>query len=127
MTSDDFKRVTALMEAYFDGLYHADSTRLRTVFHPNLAYICATEGDELYLDLDSYMARVDKRVPPAQKGEKRKDVIHEISFASPRLAHVKARMTLMERDYIDYLTLTRLGDEWRVITKVFTYVPKEDA
>ena len=33
----------------------------------------------------------------------------------------------MERDYIDYLTLTRLGDEWRVITKVFTYVPKEDA
>ncbi len=125
MTSNNFAEVTQLMQAYFDGLYHADSSSLRKVFHPKLAYICATEGDELYLDLDSYMERVDKREAPAKRGEPRQDIILEINFGSPRLAYVKARMTMMERDYLDCLTLICHEGAWRVATKVFSYVPKE--
>ena len=83
------------------------------------------QGDELYLDLETYMARVEKRVPPAQKGEKRGDLILEMSFGGSRLAHVKARMKLMGRDYLDYLTLIRSGDEWRIVAKIFAYVPGE--
>lgn len=125
MAPDDFADVTRLMQSYFDGLYHADSKRLREVFHPKLAYICATEGDELYLDLDTYMTRMDLREAPAKRGELRHDVILEVSFGSPRLAYVKARMTMMGRDYLDYLTLVRHDGGWRVVTKVFSYVPKE--
>lgn len=125
MAPDDFADVTRLMQSYFDGLYHADSMRLREVFHPKLAYICATEGDELYLDLDTYMARMDLREAPAKRGEPRDDVILEINFSSPQLAYVKARMTMMGRDYLDYLTLVRHDGGWRVLTKVFSYVPKE--
>ncbi|MDZ4096052.1 MAG: nuclear transport factor 2 family protein, partial [Paracoccaceae bacterium] len=57
MTPADHAEVVALMETYFEGLHRADSAMLRRVFHPRLAYVCATEGDELYLDLDTYMAR----------------------------------------------------------------------
>lgn len=70
MTREDHGAISRLMESYFDGLYHADSTILRGVFHPHLAYVCATEGDELYLDLETYMARVDKREPPARRGNR---------------------------------------------------------
>ncbi|SMX38290.1 nuclear transport factor 2 family protein [Octadecabacter ascidiaceicola] len=126
MTPQDFSEVSSLMQSYFDGLYHADSDRLREVFHPKLAYICATEGDELYLDLDTYMARIDQREAPAKRNEPRKDTILEISFGSARLAHVTARMTMMGRDYLDHLTLVRHGSEWRVVTKAFAYLPQED-
>lgn len=125
MTPVNFGQVTQLMQDYFDGLYHADSARLRKVFHPRLAYICATEGDELYLDLDTYMSRIDQREPPAKRGEARNDVILDMTFGTARLARVTARMTMMGRAYLDYLTLVREGDEWRIATKVFAYAPQE--
>lgn len=121
--SKDYAEITALMSHYFDGLYHADSQVLRRVFHPNLAYICATEGDELYLDLDSYMARIDTREAPAKRREVRKEQVLSITVGNPRLAHVTARMEMMGRAYLDELTLIRLGSDWRVATKVFTYLP----
>lgn len=123
MTPADHSAVVALMEHYFDGLYNADSNTLRRVFHPRLAYICATEGDALYLDLDSYMTRVEGRVPPAARQDRRDDRILEIAFASDRLARVEARMVMMGRQFHDVLTLIREDGEWRIVTKVFTYIP----
>ena len=126
MTRNDHAAIVDLMEAYFEGLHHADSTTLRRVFHSRLAYACATEGDELYLDLDTYMARIDKREAPAKRGEPRDEAILEIAFGSDRLARVTAKMTMMGRSYLDFLTLVREGAEWRVITKVFTFIPDKD-
>lgn len=125
MTGQDFAEVSQLMQAYFDGLYHADSTVLREVFHPKLAYVCATEGDPLFLDLETYMARVDARDAPSNRGDLRRDLILSISFASDRLAHVTCQMTMLGRDYLDHLTLIPHDGRWRVVTKVFAYVPKE--
>ncbi|WP_323776348.1 nuclear transport factor 2 family protein [Leisingera sp.] len=126
MTPADHKQVSDLMEAYFEGLHQADSAMLRKVFHPQLAYVCATEDDELYLDLETYMRRVDGREPPAKRGDPREEEILEIAFASDRLARVSARMTMMGRDFHDLLTLVRYGAEWRIIAKVFSYVPRKD-
>lgn len=126
MTRDDHAEVAGLMETYFEGLYQADSTMLRRVFHPNLAYACATEGDALYLDLETYMTRIDGRQPPAERGDPRDEALFEIAFGSPRIARVTARMSMMGRNYLDFLTLIRHDDEWRIVTKVFTWIPREE-
>ncbi|MBW4707445.1 nuclear transport factor 2 family protein [Roseobacter sp. YSTF-M11] len=126
MTPGDHQEVLELMNRYFEGLYHADSTILRQVFHKELAYVCATDGDELFLDLDSYMLRVDDREPPAKRGDPRDEAILEIAFGSDRLARVTARMRMMGRDYLDFLTLVREGADWRIVTKVFSYLPEKD-
>lgn len=125
MTPQNYAEILSVMTGYFDGLYQADSAILRKVFHPELSYICATEGDELYLDLENYMARIDQRIAPSEKGDARNDRIQSIAFASDRLAHVKVRMTLMGRDYADELSLIRHDGAWRIVTKVFSYVPAE--
>ena len=126
MTPTDHAQVIALMTAYFEGLYYADSAVLRRVFHPNLAYVCATEADELYLDLETYMSRIDNREPPARQGKSRDEAILEIAFGSNRIAHVTARMSMMGRDYLDFLTLVRQDGAWRIVSKVFTYIPRKD-
>ncbi len=122
----DHAEVAALMQTYMDGLHHASSEMLRRVFHPRLAYVCATEDDELYLDLETYMARIDARESPAQRGDPRDEAILEVAFGSPRLARVTARMSMMGRDYLDYLTLVREGPHWRIVAKVFTWLPRRD-
>ena len=126
MTPAAHAQITELMEIYFEGLHQADSALLRQVFHPRLAYVCATEGDELYLDLDTYMARVDGREPPARRWDPRDEAILEVAFASPRLARVTARMSMMGRDYLDHLTLVPHEGALRIVTKVFSYIPRKD-
>lgn len=125
MTPEDHKQVLSLVELYFDGLHHADSKILRKVFHSKLAYVCATEGDELYLDLDTYMSRVDARTPPSERGDPRDEAILDIAFGSDRIARVTARMSMMGRNYLDYLTLVKENGEWRIVTKAFTYLPRK--
>ncbi|MEP2717317.1 nuclear transport factor 2 family protein [Pseudophaeobacter sp.] len=126
MTASEYNKIGELMEAYFEGLHQADSSLLRKVFHPNLSYVCATEGDELYLDLETYMKRVDGRKPPASRGDPREEEILGISFPDLRLAYVTARMTMMGRDFLDVLTLTHDTAGWRIVTKVFTYTQRKD-
>lgn len=126
MTPADHSAICRLMETYFEGLHRADSATLRGVFHPRLAYVCATEGDELYFDLDTYMARVEAREPPAKRGDPRDEAVLEVAFGSDRLARVTARMSMMGRDYLDFLTLVRDGADWRIVAKVFTYLPRKE-
>lgn len=126
MTSSDYIKVGELMDAYFEGLHQADSSLLRKVFHPQLSYVCATQGDELCLDLETYMKRVDGREPPAKRGDLREEDVLEIAFPGERLARVTARMSMMGRDFLDVLTLVHDNDGWRIVTKVFTYVPRKD-
>ncbi len=126
MTPADHSEVVALMASYFEGLYRADSTLLRDVFHPRLAYVCATEGDELYLDIDAYMARIDRREPPVKRGDPRDEAILEIAFGGDRIARITAKMSMMGRDYLDYLTLVRHAGKWRIVSKTFSYIPRKD-
>lgn len=124
MSAQDQRDVESLMQLYFDGLYQADSDQLRRVFHPNLAYVNATAGDHEFLGLEAYMARIDGRIPPSSRGDARDDVIERIALKGGRIGIVEARMTMLGRDYQDLLTLIKMPNGWKVITKVFTYLER---
>ena len=118
--------VEALVHRYFDGLYQSDSAALRTVFHPELAYINATPGNQEFMRLEAYMARIDGRTPPATLGDAREDVIERITLKGGQIGVVEARMTMLGRDYQDLLTVIRTDDGWKVLTKVFTHVERSE-
>ncbi len=122
-----FSEICKLMEAYFKGLHHADTARLAKVFHPDARYINMTEGDYINKPLGEYFAIVEKRTPPAKTGEKRKDNIISIELGGENMAFVKASMTMMQRDYLDFLTLTLDHHGWQIMSKIFTYTPTENS
>ena len=126
MKSSDELQIDALMERYFEGLYHSDSAVLRTVFHPELAYVNATDGNHEFMDLETYMTRIDNREPPAKRGDPRRESVDRVSLTGHQMGLSEARMTMMGRDYQDLLTLIHTDDGWKVITKVFAYRAKED-
>lgn len=126
MGAPDQMEIRTLLERYFDGLHRSDSTILREVFHPDLAYVNATEGTYERMGLAAYMARIDARTPPASRGDPRGGAVERIEIKGGRIAIVEARMTMMGRDYQDLLTLIRAPDGWRVLTKVFAFVERKD-
>ncbi|WP_417839388.1 nuclear transport factor 2 family protein [Tritonibacter scottomollicae] len=118
--------VQDLMTRYFEGLYHSNSDILRTVFHPDLAYVNGTEGTYEHMGLDAYMTRIDARTPPSSRGDARDEVIERITFKGTRIGMVEARMTMMGRNYQDLLTIIHTDQGWRVLTKVFSFVERKD-
>jgi hypothetical protein len=122
----DRKEITNLMMRYFDGLYHSDSSVLRTVFHPELSYVNATTGNHEFMGLEAYMTRIDNRTSPASRGDTREEVIERIILKGEQMGLVEARMTMLGRNYEDLLTLIHDGNDWKVLTKVFSHMERKD-
>lgn len=113
--------VTKVLSVYFDGLYHSDTKRLATVFHPKAQYVCATGGTLVHLTMDEYFPVVDKRPAPASRNEPRADEIVSIEFAGPVTAVAKVHCAIAERYFTDMLTLIHIDGRWQIIAKVFHY------
>ena len=122
--SQQYSEVLNALEGYFDGLYHANTKQLAEVFHPDARYINMGVGDYMNKSLPEYFEIVERRTPPANKDEGREDRLLSIEFGGSQMAFVKASMTMMGREYLDFLTLTHDHFGWRIMTKVFTYIPK---
>lgn len=122
-TEQDIKGIVRVMGAYFDGLHHADTARLAGVFHGEARYVNATAGDYMNHTMDEYFAIVDQRTPPVENGAVRRDHIVSIEFGGAEMVFVKATMTMMGRDYLDFLTLIHDDGRWQIISKVFSYTP----
>lgn len=118
-----FAAVQAVIGTYFDGLHHADSARLRQVFHPQAIYACASGGDWLYRDMETYFEVVDQRVSPASKGEARRDRIQSIDFAGPDTARAVVNCAIGDSYFTDFLTFVRQGGRWQILAKVFHAEP----
>jgi hypothetical protein len=118
-----FTAIEGLMKSYFKGLHEADSKILATVFHQDARYINAQPADYMHHSLEAYLAIIDERTAPKDLGEPLSGEILSIEQETPGMAFVKARMTMLGRDYLDYLTLINDGSGWRIIAKVFTYQP----
>jgi hypothetical protein len=121
MTADAFADVVTVLQNYFDGLYHSDTSRLRRVFHPQAHYYCATDGQLLHLDMERYFAIVDQRPSPSSRGDPRTDRIVAIEFAGPVTAFAKVECSIPPKHFTDFLTLVRLDGCWRIVAKVFHY------
>ena len=113
--------IAAVLTTYFDGLYHSDTQRLRTVFHPKAICACATDGSLLHLTMDEYFPVVDKRPSPASRNEPRRDRIVSIEFAGPVTAIARVECAIGPKFFTDLLTLVRLDGRWQIISKVFHY------
>jgi hypothetical protein len=116
-----FAAIAAVLQEYFDGLYHSDSMRLRRVFHPQCTYTCATEKPLLHMNMPDYFALVDKRPSPASRNETRRDRILSIEFAGPDAALTRVECAIGQRFCQDLLTFVRVDGHWLIMAKVFHY------
>jgi 4-oxalocrotonate tautomerase len=116
-----YAEIAAVLSTYFDGLYHSDTKRLRSVFHPRAQYVCATDGTLTYRTMEEYFPIVDERPSPASRGEARADSIVSIEFAGPVTAFARVNCAIGPKYFTDLLTLIRLDGRWQIISKVFHF------
>ena len=115
------------LQDYFDGLYHSDTDRLRSVFHPRAVYASATDGELVYRTMDEYFPIVDARPSPASRHQPRRDRVVSIEQVGPVSAVARVECAIGPKRFDDVLSLVRLDDRWQIIAKVFHYELAEEA
>jgi hypothetical protein len=114
-----YQEVEAVLSNYFDALYECDPEKIRAVFHEQAVYATADETPALIRDLPTYVEVIASRESPSSRGEQRHDRIDGIEVAGENTARARVRCTFGGRDFVDYLTLIRDAEGWRIIAKVF--------
>lgn len=117
----EFASVLAVMDDYFAGLHHSDTTLLRRAFHPEAHYACATPGTLLHWDMAHYFSVVDQRPSPASRGQAPQDRVLCVEFAGPVTALVRATCAIAPKVFTDFLILVKLEGRWQILSKVFHY------
>jgi hypothetical protein len=104
---------------YLDGLYEGDTAKLASAFHPRANLYWEEGGEHREIDQKSWYERVSNRPSPRSKGDPRHDAVITIDLAGPSTAFVKVRCAIPPRFFTDYLTLLKLSDGWKIVTKTY--------
>ena len=113
--------ITALLQAYFDGLYTSDADALERVFHPAALYATAVDGELVHRNMPDYLAVIRQRTSPASRHEPRTDRILHLEVLGPHTAFAKVQCAIAERHFTDLLSLVRVDRRWQIMAKVFHY------
>lgn len=115
------ENIQQLAQLYFDALYECDVDKLQKIFYPQAQYVCTTEMPLFIFSMPEYFAVVAQRISPASKKQKRRDKICSIQILSETTAVITLECMIEPKYFHDVLTLVYCEQQWRIISKVFSY------
>ena len=114
----DFQAIEAVVNVYFKALYEGDADRLLDVFLPKAEIFGYYEGELVMLKLAEYINILKRMSPPNTIGEDFDMKITHIDIVAD-IAHVKTQYLYQALHYVDYLSLLKIDDAWKVVNKTF--------
>jgi hypothetical protein len=123
----EIEAIEKVVWTYLDGLYEGDAVKIARAFHEGSHLYSMHEGGVADLPREKWLEMVRSRPSPKAKGLKRTDRIVSIDLSGPETAFVKLECAIPPRYFTDYLTLLKLNDGWRVVSKTFRTDMRNDA
>lgn len=122
-TSNENAAITAVAQNYMDAYYTADSVRMQKALHPDFhKWTLQTVNGHTEISEDSVQSMVEevrsgsgKEIPAAERVKK-----IEVLDVYGDAASVK----VVTGRWIDYMHLSKLNGEWRVLDVVLQYTRK---
>ena len=115
----EIEAIEKVVWTYLDGLYEGDAGKIAKAFHEGSHLYSMHEGGVADLPREKWLDMVKGRPSPKAKGLKRTDRIVSIDLSGPETAFVKLECSVHPRYFTDYLTLLKLDEGWRVVSKTF--------
>lgn len=111
--SSELAAIEATAGHYLEGGTSGDVERLRQAFHSSTVLKFVKNGAVSEWPVDDYLARQT----PGKLSERRTRILL-VDFAGT-CAVVKAEIDYGEFRFIDYLSLLKVGDDWKIVGKIF--------
>ena len=113
----DYEAIIELMNAYFDGLYEGDVTKLRQVFHDD----AVLKGNDYRKTRDEWLKAVADRPIPRDTGMPFNFNIQSLEIIGDQ-AMAKVDAPLPAAHFIDFLGLLKEDGRWKIVNKMFTII-----
>lgn len=113
--------IKTLVSHYFLGIYNGDSYKLESAFHPQALLFGDIKGEPYFKTVSEYIDGVKSRKSPYDLGEDFKMEILAIEIRG-NMATVKAHSPMLGFNYYDFLSLSLIRGEWKIVNKLFTHV-----
>lgn len=110
----EMKCIELIIADYFDGLYEADTEKLRKLFCPKVVLA----APETRLNINDWLALVEKRPVPKLIGDPYDFDVISIEIIGCQ-AMVKLSCPLLGNQYIDYLGLLKENGRWAIVNKMY--------
>lgn len=122
-----FAEIETLMQAYIENLHDGDISKTDQMFLPECDLCCANEdGSYVHMTLEKYKEVIGGRESPKSKGYPVYGHTISIDQSGPNTAFVKIDCAVQPRYFIDYLSLVRTGEGWKIAAKVYYVQRTED-
>lgn len=116
----DYSKILKLLNKYFDLLYKGDIDLINQLFLPEAHVYNMTNDSVVAIDRDQFHERIASRESPESQNKHREDRILSIDIAGPTIALAKVDLFILPRGhYTDYLSLLKVGNNWKIASKVF--------
>jgi hypothetical protein len=117
--SGDLQDIEHALQTYFDGLYEGDTAKLSRVFHEVAHLFSVTDGKLGDMSREQWFELVRSRRSAQSQDLPRRDWVVQIDRSGPTTAFAKVQCQIPPRHFTDYLTLVKLADGWRIVSKTF--------
>jgi hypothetical protein len=115
----EIEAVEKVVWTYLDGLYEGDTGKLAQAFHEVSHLYSVSDGGVADLPREKWFEFVKGRPSAKSRGLERTDRIVSIDMSGPETAFVKLECSIHPRYFTDYLTLLKLKEGWKVVSKTF--------
>ncbi len=115
------KTIHKVIRDYFDGIYEGNIDKLQDSFAPEARLYGDVKGVEYAKTLKEYLAGVKSRKSPSELQEKFGMEIVGVEVIG-KVAIVKAHLKMLGFNYYDFLSLSIVKGDWKIVNKVFVHV-----
>jgi len=111
---NEFLEVEKTITNYFEGRKNANLTQLQSAFSVDAKLFTSINNSELIIPLEAYLNKV--------KTDGKQEATTQILSGdiTGNIANFKTKFSYPKSSYTDYLTLLKVTDNWKIISKTFT-------
>jgi hypothetical protein len=113
--------IKILVSSYFQAIYNGNSDKLENAFYPQAMLFGDIKGETYFKTVADYIDGIKSRRSPMDLGEEFKMEILAIEIIGT-VATVKAHVPMLGLNYYDFLSLSLIKGEWKIVNKLFAHV-----
>ena len=121
MYKENIEEIESLITNYFEGIFHGDGNKLNACFHKNVTIYGDIKGVDYLKSIDEYLEGVTNRQSPKDLHESLRMNIIGIDVMG-KIAMAKLHVPMLGYNYYDYLSLSKIGNDWKIVNKIFTHI-----
>lgn len=121
MFKEEIVEIEKVINNYFLGIFNGDTDKLVSCFGENVYLYGDINGAPYLKPLEDYIEGVKQRKSPCELGEEFKMQIISVDVLGA-IAMTKLHVPMLGYNYYDYLSLSKIEGNWKIVNKLFTHV-----